>query len=61
MVRRPLTRRQQEVLIYLAAHKSNKEIALALGIATNTVKRHVYSVYRILGISAKTRGLRYLL
>jgi DNA-binding CsgD family transcriptional regulator len=38
------------VLIFLAAHKSNKEIARSLGIAANTVKVHAHKIYRLLGV-----------
>lgn len=53
MVRRPLTRRQGQVMILLALDKSNKEIARELGIATNTVRVHVRAVYQQLGVSKR--------
>ena len=44
-----LTARQKEVLDLLAAGKSNKQIAWALGISEGTVKVHVNAAFRALG------------
>ncbi len=45
-----LSERQREVLDYLAAGKSNREIADQLFISENTVKYHIRNIYQILGI-----------
>ncbi len=45
-----LTARQKEVLNLLAAGKSNKQIAWALGISEGTVKVHVNAAFRALGV-----------
>jgi DNA-binding NarL/FixJ family response regulator len=45
-----LTLRQREVLHLMAAGKSNKEIARALHLATGTIKVHVNSLFRTLGV-----------
>lgn len=46
-----LTQRQQEILAALARGEPDKEIARTLGIALGTVKVHLRSVYRVLGVS----------
>jgi DNA-binding NarL/FixJ family response regulator len=45
-----LTSRELEVLRYMAAGKSNKEIARALNLAEGTIKAHVYSLFRTLSV-----------
>jgi DNA-binding NarL/FixJ family response regulator len=44
------TRREREIINLTAKGKSNKEIAVALGIGLATVKYHKYNVYRKMGI-----------
>jgi DNA-binding NarL/FixJ family response regulator len=51
-----LTRREREVLCLLAAGRSNKRIALELGIAEKTVKTHVGHVLAKLGVSDRTQA-----
>jgi len=46
-----LTQRQQEILAALARGEPDKEIARTLGIALGTVKVHLRSIYRVLGVS----------
>lgn len=59
-----LTPRQYEVLQYLVQGKSNKEIARALQLGEGTVKIHLASLFRNLGVSnrsaAAVAGLRLL-
>jgi DNA-binding NarL/FixJ family response regulator len=45
-----LTRREKEILLQLAAGKSNQEIARALFISENTVKYHVHSLLEKLNL-----------
>ena len=45
-----LSEREQEVLSLVAAGLANKAIALRLGIAEKTVKAHLTSVYRTIGV-----------
>lgn len=56
-----LTARQKEVLNLLAAGKSNKEIARALGISEGTVKVHVNAVFRTLGVHNRVNATTALL
>jgi LuxR family maltose regulon positive regulatory protein len=45
-----LTRREHEVLAQLARGRSYQDVARALFVSENTVKTHVTSVYRKLGV-----------
>lgn len=47
----PLTPRQQEVLDLLVQGKTNKEIALALGLGEGTVKIHMAAIFRYFGVN----------
>lgn len=51
-----LTPRQQETLTLLAQGHSNKEIGLRLGLAEITVKMHVSTVFRVLGVTNRTQA-----
>lgn len=53
----PLADRQMDVLRALAEGLTNKEIARRLGIAEITVKVHLQSIYRKLGVSNRTEAL----
>lgn len=52
----PLTPRQQDVLRLITAGKSNKEIARALGISPFTVRIHVSSLFKALGVGTRTEA-----
>lgn len=56
-----LTARQREVLDLLAAGKSNKQIAWALGISEGTVKVHVNAAFRVLGVHNRVNATTALL
>ncbi|HEX5865735.1 MAG TPA: response regulator transcription factor [Casimicrobiaceae bacterium] len=51
-----LTRRQREVLVFLARGRSNKEIARALNIAEATTKIHRAALLRTLGVRNRTEA-----
>ncbi len=51
-----LTRREREVLELIAGGRSNKRIALALGISEKTVKTHVGHLLAKLGVSDRTQA-----
>lgn len=52
-----ITERQADVLRLLAKGLSNSEIARRLNISGNTVKQHVHSAYRGLGVSSRTEAM----
>ena len=54
---RPLSARQQEILRLLSLGRTNKEIADQLGLATGTVKQHMYALFRKLGVSNRTMAV----
>lgn len=56
-----LTVRQKEVLDLVAAGKSNKQIASALGISEGTVKVHVNATFRALGVHNRVNATTALL
>ncbi|MFO0599538.1 MAG: response regulator transcription factor [Myxococcaceae bacterium] len=51
-----LTPRQREVLVLLARGQSNKDIANTLNISEATVRVHVSSVMRLLGVENRTQA-----
>ena len=51
-----LTRREREVLELIAQGRSNKRIALELGISEKTVKTHVGHVLAKLGVTDRTQA-----
>ncbi len=57
----PLSPREMEVLIYITQGMSNKEIANSLVISHQTVKNHVTSILRKLGVDDRTQAAIYAL
>lgn len=51
-----LTKREAEVLARLAGGMTNREIADALYISEQTVKNHLYSTFRKLGVYDRTQA-----
>jgi NarL family two-component system response regulator LiaR len=56
--REPRTRREHEVLELIARGRSNKRIAIELGISEKTVKAHVGRVLAKLGVADRTQAAR---
>jgi DNA-binding NarL/FixJ family response regulator len=54
-----LTTREVQVLCLIAQGKRNRQIAAELGIATNTVDRHVSSIFRKTGATNRTEAALY--
>lgn len=54
----PLTERERSVLAYLPTLSSNLEIADALAISVNTVKQHLKSINRKLGVGSRREAVR---
>ena len=57
----PLSDREMEILTYITRGMSNKEIAMVLGISHQTVKNHVTSLLRKLGVDDRTQAAIYAL
>ncbi len=55
-----LTRRQREVLRLINQGLSNEEIAESIGVTLNTVKSHVSSMLKALGVKRRTQAMRML-
>lgn len=53
VVPRELTDRELEILRLLMRGLANAEIARKLGVSTNTVKNHLHSIYRKLGVTSR--------
>lgn len=52
-----ITKRQKEILYLLSQGLLNKQIATELGISTNTVKAHLYDVFRSLEVTNRTAAV----
>ena len=52
----PLSQRELEVLRWLAAGASNREIGQQLFITESTVKRHVYNIFGKLNVRNRTQA-----
>lgn len=57
---RPLTRRETEVLTWVAHGKSNAEIAAILQVCTKTVDKHLERIYPKLGVENRTAAASHL-
>ncbi len=57
----PLSPREMEVLSLLTQGQSNKEIARSMGISHQTVKNHLASLFRKLGVDDRTQAVLYAL
>jgi DNA-binding NarL/FixJ family response regulator len=53
----PLTPRELDVLRLVASGRSNKQIAVALGIGESTVKTHLLKVFEKLAVTDRTRAV----
>ena len=50
----PLTRRESEILAYVAVGKTNPEIGIILGISSRTVSKHIEHILQRLGVETRT-------
>jgi DNA-binding CsgD family transcriptional regulator len=50
----PLTAREREVLEWVAAGKTNRDIAAILGASARTVEKHLERIYEKLGVETRT-------
>jgi DNA-binding NarL/FixJ family response regulator len=54
-----LSRREQEVVRWMADGLSNREIAKEMGLSENTVKNYVYRIFNKLGVSNRVEVVMY--
>lgn len=54
-----LSPREREILEYVAAGRSNKQIAGELWLSEQTIKYHLTNIYRKLGVSRRTEAARF--
>jgi PAS domain S-box-containing protein len=52
-----LTQRERQVLAHLAKGESNKQIAKALGLAAQTIRNHIASIYDKLGVHSRVEAV----
>lgn len=52
-----LTPRETHVVAMIAAGAPNKEIARRLGVSMNTVKSHIRTAYRAMGVTSRTQAV----
>jgi two-component system, NarL family, response regulator LiaR len=52
-----LTPRESHVVAMIAAGAANKEIALRLDLSMNTVKSHIRTAYRAMGVTSRTQAV----
>jgi DNA-binding CsgD family transcriptional regulator len=53
----PLTPREREVLDWVAAGKTNRDIAAILGASARTVEKHLERIYEKLGVETRTAAV----
>ena len=56
-----LTARQVEILALVASGLSNPDVAQQLGIAPGTVKTHLTTIYKAIGVNNRVQATRYYL
>jgi DNA-binding CsgD family transcriptional regulator len=52
-----LTRREAEILVWIARGKTNNEVAALLFISPRTVKKHLEHIYQKLGVESRTEAV----
>ncbi len=57
----PLTRREQQILVLVAAGERTHAISQQLGISQNTVKSHLTAIYRKTGSRNRVEAVRHYL
>jgi DNA-binding CsgD family transcriptional regulator len=53
----PLTSREREVLDWVAAGKTNRDVAAILGASPRTVEKHLERIYEKLGVETRTAAV----
>jgi DNA-binding CsgD family transcriptional regulator len=52
-----LTRREAQVLLWVARGKTDKEVAAILYISSRTLKKHLEHIYQKLGVESRTEAM----
>ena len=55
----PLSTRERQILLLVAADLTNPEIARQLGVARDTVKNHLAMIYKKLGVRGRVGAVVY--
>ncbi|WP_243077129.1 LuxR C-terminal-related transcriptional regulator [Microbacterium sp. SS28] len=55
-----ITPRERDVLLHLATGRTNKEIAVALGVSVKTVMHHSMAIYRKLGVRGRSEATAFV-
>ncbi|MFC2104476.1 response regulator transcription factor [Bacteroidota bacterium] len=55
-----ISERESEIIYLIIKGKSNKEIEQILFISFNTVKNHIYNIYKKLGVSSRSRLIHFV-
>ena len=53
----PVTQRERQVLEWLAAGKTDREIGEILGMSPRTVQKHLQHIYEKLGVETRTAAV----
>lgn len=61
LIHHGLTRRESEILCWVAEGKTNPEIGTILSISPRTVQKHLERVYRLLGVENRHAAMRIVL
>jgi DNA-binding CsgD family transcriptional regulator len=56
---KPLSKKEHEILFWIAEGKSNPEIAAILAISLETVKTHLKKIFRKLGVESRTAAANH--
>jgi DNA-binding CsgD family transcriptional regulator len=52
-----LSDRQRQIMVLLSQGKTNKEIAFTLGITEGTVKQHLFTLFKKIGVTSRTKAV----
>ena len=56
-ISKPISKREQEIILSLLEGCTNQEIAAALGICQKTVEEHLTRIYRKIGVQTRTQAV----
>lgn len=59
LLRNKISEREKEIIELIISGKSNKEIEQELFISFNTVKNHIYNIYKKVGVSSRSQLIHF--